>query len=286
MPRTHPLDPLVSYLTRPMNSFALGAKEKAAGTASLPPGFRVIAHRAAPGRVPENSLTAVRRAVGIGVKDIEVDIRQTLDGRWVGAHDPDLNRVAKVNRRVADLTLAELRRIAVRGEPIATLEEFLDAVPAGVRLHLDFKGCVGPLPHAAASLLETIYARGACDRVSLTSLLHPALERLRALDSRIPLGYITLWHKLDVTLSKCLARHRPSHEPRRAIEAAAKLGASAIEPFALQPGLAAFAEAAHEAGLQVYAYTIDSASAAVQAASWGADGIFTNVPERFLTASA
>lgn len=286
MPRPHPLDPLVSYLTRPANCFAVGRKESCDAPASMPPGFRVIAHRAGAGGAPENSLSAVKRAMALQVKDIEVDIRQTLDARWVCAHDPDLNRTARVNRRIADLPFAELRRYPVGGEPIAPLEELLDAVPDGVTLHLDLKGFVQPLPDAAASLLETIDACGAHGRVTLTSVIHPALERLRALDGRIALGYITIWLKLDVALSKCLGRHRPSHEPRRAIEAAARLGAQAIEPVALQPGLSAFAEAAHEAGLKVYAYTIDSVLAAASAAEWGADGIFTNLPERFIVAPA
>lgn len=281
-----PFDPLLSYLARPVTTFAIRTRERGAAPAALPAGFRVIAHRAGPGRAPENSLSAVLRSVAMGVRDIEVDIRQTRDARWVCAHDPDLNRIARVNRRVGDLRADELARHEAGGEPIPLLEDLLKAVPAGVRVHLDLKGFTQPLAEAADSLLAIIHGQGSAKSVTVTSLLHPALERLRELDGRLSLGYITLWLKLDAALSRLRKRHRPSHEPTRAIEAAARLGADAIEPVALQPGLDAFTEAAHAAGLSVYVYTIDSAVAAARAAAVGADGIFTNLPERFLPAAS
>ncbi|MBI5201334.1 MAG: hypothetical protein HY925_07085 [Elusimicrobia bacterium] len=279
-----PFDPLLSYLARPMNSFAVKDRGPVAAPATLPSGFRVIAHRAGTSHAPENSLSAVRHAVALGVRDIEVDIRQTRDARWVCAHDPDLNRTAHVNRRISDLTAKELARHDVEGEPIASLEQLLAAVPAGVKLHLDLKCFTQPLEKACASLLESIYECGAEHRVAVTSLLHPALERLRRLDDELSLGYITLWVKLDNALDKFWGKHRVSHEPSRALEAAARLRAEAIEPVALQPGLAGFTESAHEAGMKVYVYTIDSAPAAARAAAAGADGIFTNLPERFVPA--
>lgn len=283
-PRT--LDPLWSYLTRPATTFSIGRREPSGNAAALPAGFCVIAHRAGTSHAPENSLSAVRHAVALGVRDIEVDLRQTRDGRWFCVHDPDLNRVAHVNRRVADLSAAELERHPTGGEPIAALEDLLAAVPEGVKLHLDLKGFTQPLTEAVAGLLEVIYERHAVHRVAVTSLVHPALEALRRLDGRVGLGYLTLWLKLDDALARCLGGYRPSHEPGRALEAASRLGAEAIEPIALQPGLDSFTESAHAAGMKVYVYTVDSARAAALAAASGADGIFTNLPDRFLPAAA
>ncbi|MBI4349352.1 MAG: hypothetical protein HY553_21110 [Elusimicrobia bacterium] len=281
-----PLDPLLSYLARPATTFSIGRREVRGNPAALPDGFRVIAHRAGTSHAPENSLSAVHHAVALGVRDIEVDIRQTRDGQWFCVHDPDLNRIAKVNRRVADLTSSELRALPAGGEAIPSLEELLGAVPEGVKIHLDLKGFTEPVSLAVARLLELLYDHDAQRRVAVTSLLHPALEAVRALDGRIALGYLTLWLKLDNALTRCLGPHRLSHEPSRALEAAVRLRAEAIEPIALQPGLAAFAESAHAAGMKVYVYTVDSARAAVLAAASGADGILTNTPDRFLPAAA
>lgn len=279
----HRLDPLLSYLARPLTQFAVGRRERPKA-APLPSGLRIIAHRAGVGPAPENSLAAARHAASLGARDVEVDVRQTRDRRWVCLHDPDLNRVARVNRRVSELTLAELRRFRLSpgNEPIATLDEMLRGVPPGVRLHLDLKGALEPLDAAAANLLEVIDRCGAPRRVTVMSLDHALLARLRAFDGRLAIGYLTLWLRLDSALRRCLGRHRPSHDPRRAIDAAVALGALAIAPVALQPGLPAFAQAAHAAGLSVYVYTIDGAQAALRAAAAGADGIFTNRPERFL----
>lgn len=50
--------------------------------------MRIIAHRGGPeGRLPENSLRAMERAIRLGVDGIEFDVRYHC-GRWLVVHDP------------------------------------------------------------------------------------------------------------------------------------------------------------------------------------------------------
>lgn len=50
--------------------------------------MRIIAHRGGPeGKLPENSLRAMERAIRLGVDGIEFDVRYHR-GRWLVVHDP------------------------------------------------------------------------------------------------------------------------------------------------------------------------------------------------------
>ena len=85
-----------------------------------PRAFDLEGHRGARGLAPENTLSAFRRALEIGVTTIETDIAVTKDGVPVISHDPHLNAdlvrdetgkwLAERGPSIRSLTLAELRR--------------------------------------------------------------------------------------------------------------------------------------------------------------------------------
>ena len=60
--------------------------------------------------IPENSMTAFRRAVEAGY-GIELDVQLTADGQVVVIHDPDPARVTGVHGNVHEMTYAELSRL-------------------------------------------------------------------------------------------------------------------------------------------------------------------------------
>ena len=105
----------------------------------------IIAHRGASALAPENTLAAFEAALALGVATIETDIRATRDGALVLCHDADLARLTGQPTRVAEHTLAELRRIVVgydeRGAAltIATPAELLDLVDRRARILFDMK---------------------------------------------------------------------------------------------------------------------------------------------------
>ncbi len=61
-----------------------------------------------------------------GAPAVEFDVRLSADGVPVVVHDASVARVAGVPGLVHELTLAELRRLDVRGARIPTLREVLD----------------------------------------------------------------------------------------------------------------------------------------------------------------
>ncbi|MCH8294735.1 glycerophosphodiester phosphodiesterase, partial [Candidatus Poribacteria bacterium] len=65
-----------------------------------------VAHRGASGNYPENTLLAFRKALEIGVDEIELDLYFTKDEQLVIMHDSTVNRTTDGTGLIADLTLA------------------------------------------------------------------------------------------------------------------------------------------------------------------------------------
>lgn len=106
-----------------------------------------IAHRGLHDLVentPENSLAAFRAACDNGFA-IENDIHLTADGEVVVFHDDTTLRMCGVDRKVEEMTLAELKelRLLDTDEQIPTLKECLALVNGKVPLLIEFKSVGG-----------------------------------------------------------------------------------------------------------------------------------------------
>ncbi|MEQ8910438.1 MAG: glycerophosphodiester phosphodiesterase family protein [Vicingaceae bacterium] len=107
----------------------------------------VIAHRGASGVAPENTLSAFRKAVEIGVDRIEMDLRQSVDGEVVVIHDKTIVRTTNGWGSVRKLTLKQLKRYSAgswfspeyKEERIPTLREVLELVNGRATLLLEIK---------------------------------------------------------------------------------------------------------------------------------------------------
>jgi len=73
--------------------------------------MEIIGHRGASFDAPENTLASFRRGWEQHADAVELDIRQTKDGRIVVIHDQDTQRVTGVNRLVEEQTLEEIRQL-------------------------------------------------------------------------------------------------------------------------------------------------------------------------------
>ena len=65
---------------------------------------------------PENSLSALRAAILLGVDIVETDVRLTADGEVVIIHDDTVDRTLEGSGEVAALTLAEIQAMPMRAE--------------------------------------------------------------------------------------------------------------------------------------------------------------------------
>lgn len=139
----------------------------------------IASHRGGSLEAPENSPTSFRHTAGLGVEQVEFDIHPTADGHIVVIHDATLDRTTDGSGPVAARTLAELRRLAIRGtaaDRIMTLPEVIEVFrPTGIALRMEVKSDVEhqPYPGLLAQALRLIDAAGMRGRTVVTSFLAP-----------------------------------------------------------------------------------------------------------------
>src|SRR6516165_7584715 len=111
------------------------------------PPVRVTAHRGHARAAPENTLSAMRKAIESGADYAELDVQLTADGKVVVLHDSDLKRVAGDPRRLDEVSFDEVRRLdvgswfdpAFAGERVPTLTEVIDLCRGKIRLNIELK---------------------------------------------------------------------------------------------------------------------------------------------------
>lgn len=100
-------------------------------------GVMVIAHRGGSELFFENTMTAFKKAQDLGVDAIECDVHLSKDKHLVIMHDPDLKRVAGIDKKISDMLLSELSQIELKnGEHIPTLEQVLEGIDIPIIIEL------------------------------------------------------------------------------------------------------------------------------------------------------
>ena len=108
----------------------------------------VTAHRGGFSKVvPENSKSAIRKAIEVGADYAEIDVQETADGVIILNHDSDLMRVAGVPGEISAMTLDEVRGAdigkkfssAFAGEKVPTLAEVIALVRDRIKLEIELK---------------------------------------------------------------------------------------------------------------------------------------------------
>jgi len=228
---------------------------------------QIIAHRGASSEAPENTITAYRTALAIGVHGVELDVNLSSDGEPMVIHDHVLDRTTDGHGPVGARTLGELRQLdaglwfgeAFAGERLPTLAEALDVLRA-VRVIVEIKAGLGRTPGIAARVAAVIRA-STHPNVTVSSFDHPLLVEVTA---ALP--------ELDIAV---LYTARPIHALRLAQDA----GARTLQPywFWLTPDVVT---SAHAAGLRVETWVVDEPADQSRVIAIGVDAIMTNYPRR------
>ena len=92
------------------------------------PDQAIIGHRGYTSKAVENSLEGIKAAKEAGATMVEMDILLTKDHQFVVMHDYNLKRLARLNKRVQNMTLDEVRGLPIYQSEFAshipTFEEF------------------------------------------------------------------------------------------------------------------------------------------------------------------
>jgi glycerophosphoryl diester phosphodiesterase len=159
----------------------------------------ITAHRAGALRAPENTVAAIRQAIADGADWAEIDVQRTADDVLVVLHDVDLARIGGGNRRVDEVTLAEIQSLDVgklfgpqfAGEPVPTFDAILAAAGDTLRLNVELK------PHGADDAVPltertvaAIQRAGLVERCRICSQSYESLQLARRLEPRMEIGFI------------------------------------------------------------------------------------------------
>jgi glycerophosphoryl diester phosphodiesterase len=233
----------------------------------------IIGHRGASREAPENTLASFRLAFEQGADGIEADFRLTADGEIVCLHDDTTGRTAGVALRAGAATWAELRALEVggwkgeawRGEPIPSLKEVLEALPAGKCLFVELKSGPEIIPQLGATLAASGVAP---ERIRLLAF---SAQLIRTLKEKLP-GYRSCW----LTDYRWRGSWRPSQQ--QVLDTLKSCGADGLASRARGILDAGFVAALRQESLEVHLWTVDTAAEARRLASLGVDSIMTNRP--------
>jgi len=235
----------------------------------------VTAHRGFSGAAPENTLAAFRAAIEAGADMIELDVHLTRDQEVVVIHDDVLGRTADGKGDVAEKSLAELKALDAggwfdprfAGERIPTLAEVLEVARGRILVNIELKKGKKAFPYTMAELAEKTLAvvekAGMLRQVLFSSFDPAAIDRIRELDARLPIGLIT---------------QRPWATPEEAGNGKAYPTINSL----FKNLTAGNVRRAHEARIQVHAWTADTPDEMEKVLVLGVDGIITNHPDRLI----
>lgn len=257
-----------------------------AGAQSSPPsrsaardgGPLVIAHRGGAQESTENTIGAFQRAVRIGVDGIETDIRLTRDGVVVVYHDQYFGRVEGLapqqrTRLVSELTYSELSKDTLvpvgedsGGRRVPTLDDLLANVGTGL-LNIEIKQGAR-FDELIRKTIATLKKYPGLGRVVLEPHGMKTARKLReALGPGLKLQINPDFGDsvpFDVSLKEVL-----KFKPHSISVSYKKFSRGIVEQ-------------AHEAGVEVWVWTVNSPDIAEAMRLLGADAIKTDVPTRLL----
>jgi glycerophosphoryl diester phosphodiesterase len=216
-----------------------------------------IGHRGARAYEPENTLRSFQKALELGVDAVEFDVRSTKDGTIVVIHDDKVDRTTNGKGLVKELTLKEIKQFnTAKDQKIPTLEETLDYVDKKAKMLIELKET-----GFEEELLKLVSQRGLEENVIIVSFLEEALRIVRELNDKVETGLIYSKHKnpvkaaLDLKANWLLPLYRFTHS--------------------------ADVKKAHENGLKVIVWTINTPEEAEEYAKKGVDGIASDKPDIF-----
>ncbi|GAB2905838.1 glycerophosphodiester phosphodiesterase [Neomicrococcus lactis] len=252
-PKTHGLEP-VPYLLNESGS-PLESRQLA------------FAHRGFSPEGDENTMPAFRRAVDLGFRYLELDVRTSKDGVLYVFHDETLDRVTNGKGQISQLTSQQISDIRVAGTaPIPTFEELLNEWD-DIHLNVDIKD------HAGAELFaQHVLDANATHRVLAASFSDARRRRTLKASNEALASSSGMATTVLSTAFGAIGAHRLLKLRERGIVALQ------VPPqyFGVPVVTPAFVRHAHEAGLQVHVWVVDERSEMERLLDLGVDGIMTD----------
>ncbi len=222
----------------------------------------VIGHRGAAAIRPENTMSAVLKAIEDGADWVEIDVQETADGVVIIAHDSDFMKLAGVPTKVWDATMEDVAQIDIGSwfdpeyadERAPTLHDVLSAAKgkSKVIIELKYYGHDVDLENRVAAIVEE---HGMQNDIATMSLKYPAVQKMKALRPDWRAGVLAATAVGDLS----------------GLEG----DFVAVNAAMASPGLI---RQVHDAGKDIYVWTVNDPLQMSAMASMGVDGLITDRP--------
>jgi glycerophosphoryl diester phosphodiesterase len=221
----------------------------------------VFAHRGGMALGPENTIPTFDAGMNAGADGLELDVHLASDGIVVVHHDKTLERTTSGSGPVSARTAAELARLNV-----PTLQEVLRRYPAA-RVIIEMKEDRAALGEAVAA---DVRAAGAIHRVCAAGFGLKAVCAARAAlpdmaTSASPQEVRRALHRTWI----CWPLRSCAWQGYQVPETAGRL--RVVSPR--------FIRYAHQAGLRVQVWTVDTEADMIRLLDWGVDALISNRPD-------
>jgi len=232
----------------------------------------IIAHRGVSAKAPENTLASFERAASVpGIDMIELDVRLSKDEEVIVLHDRTLQRTSTGNGPARNYSIEEIRKFDAGSwfhpmfahQRIPTLCEVFQRV--GGQLWVDVEIKSDWLHHEPPGLLEekvldAVHRCGMDNRVMFSSFDHRLLATIKRMRPSSVTGILYNFSYDFGRLPSTLAE---------------RVGAS-VFVCAKRELTHRMVEDAHNHGIAVYVYTLNSVHDAQRMLTYGVDGILSN----------
>jgi len=223
----------------------------------------IIAHRGASADAPENTLAAMRQAIDYATDWVEIDVQETSDDQVVVFHDSDFMKLANVDLKIWDATMADLESIdigshkdpAFHAERVPTLAELLTVCKGKTKVVIELK-YYGHDKDLEQRVLNIVNGNDMSSDVMYMSLNINAVNKIKQLDPNCRVGLLlsVLGGKIQDTKADFLA-----------------VNAMFVNR--------SFIQRAHASGKEVYVWTINDAVTMSRMIGIGVDGLITDKPD-------
>ena len=223
----------------------------------------IIAHRGASAVAPENTLAAMRQAIDYATDWVEIDVQETSDDQVVVFHDSDFMKLAKIDLKIWDATMADLETTdigshkdpAFSSERVPTLSELLTTCKGKTKVVIELK-YYGHDKDLEQRVLNIVNAHEMSSDVMYMSLNLDAVIKMKQLNPKCRAGLLmsVLGGKIQDTKADFLA-----------------VNAMFVNR--------SFIQRAHASGKEVYVWTINDAVTMSRMIGLGVDGLITDKPD-------
>ena len=236
--------------------------------------FTVIAHRGASAYYPENTLPSFEGAIAMGADMVELDVQLSSDNEVVVFHDEKISRCTDGRGKIADHTLAELRKLDAgswfdkkfKNARIPTLAEVLGVCKNKIAVNIEIKTeAVGKMFFGGIEeeCLKIVEQAGMRKHVVFSSFDPRAIMHLKQIDDTVTVA--VLFEK----------KHYGSKLPSDIIES---VGADAFN-CSLSEFNKTWLANIKSNNIPVNIYTVNDEKNMKRFINMGVSGIFTNNPD-------